>query len=148
MEKKNKESFNIWDYLYYRVTLLYSKIEKEAGFEYNKSTGIYAVTVAIMFNFSSLLLAIIDILTPQKYFSFLKSDYYYIAIILVTILYIIIVYIIMQKRHKMIFEKYEKETAKQRDVRGNWLYFYIIASVIGFFVSAYLARMVFNYVTS
>lgn len=145
MESNNR--FNIWDYLYYRVTLLYSKIEKEAGFEYNKSTGIYAVTVAIMFNFSGLILIILTLLSPNSFKKFAESSYFSIVIVLVTILCIIMIYMIMQKRHKMIFEKYQKETAKQRDVRGNWLYFYIIASVIGFFVSAYLSRMVFNFVT-
>jgi len=143
MKKPNKKGFNLWDYLYYRTTLLYSKIEKKAGFEYNKDTGAYLVTVMLFFNFYGLLLIIIGLVIPNVFVSFSKHEYFTYIIILLMITYSIIVSQIMKKRHDIIFEKYEKETEKEKKVRGMILIFYIILSTIIFFVSVFILREVF-----
>lgn len=135
MKKTNKVGFNLWDYLYYRTTLLYSKIEKKAGFEYNKDTGAYAVTVVTMFNFWGLFLTLIELLMPQAYSLFTKSEYDFIIIIMFLLGYSILISTIMKKRHNKIFKRYEKETDEQKKKRGFWLVLYIFISIIIFFVS-------------
>ena len=143
MKKTDKKGFNLWDYLYYRTTLLYSKIEKKAGFEYNKDTGAYLVTVMLFFNFYGLLLIIIGFFIPDVFVSFSKHEYFTYAIILAMIIYSILVSQIMKRRHGTIFKKYEKETEKQKKTRGRLLIFYIILSTIIFFVSVFVLREVF-----
>ena len=136
--------FNIFDYLYYRTTLLYSKIERKAGFEHNKDTGAYAVTVATMFNFFGLLLTILTLVIPDVYTVFTKSKYDKIVIIFFLFGYSILISRIMKSRHENIFKKYESETEKQKKTRGTWLLVYIVISIVGFFISGYIAKIAFN----
>jgi hypothetical protein len=147
MEKKNKIGFYLWDYLYYRTTLLYEKVKKKAGFFANKDTGAYVVTVVTMFNFFGLLLAIISLLMPKLYLDFTKSGYDSIVIVVILLVYSVIISMIMKKRHKVIFDRYIDETEKQKETRGAWLILYIMVSVIGFFISGYIAKIVFNQIT-
>ncbi len=139
MIEKNK-GFNLWDYLYYRTTLWYSKNEKSAGFEYNKDTGAYAVTAAIFFNFYGVLLILIARLIPEYFITFSKNDYFVYLIVALAIVHSIVVSLIMKKRHQKIFEMYESETEKQRDKRGALLVVYVISSILIFFITAYFLR--------
>jgi len=141
---ENNKWFNIWDYLYYRTTILYSKIDKNAGFEDNKDTGAHIVTVCTMFNFFGIILAIISLIFPKLMDKFRESTYDYVIIIIILLGYAVLITRIMRKRHDMIFQRYRKETAQQRKNRGFWLIIYVIISIISFFASAYLVKYTYE----
>ena len=62
---KVKSSWNLWDYLYYRATIYYSKSEPKYGLEDHKRRGSYIVGLLISLNIESIVM-LLFILFSQK----------------------------------------------------------------------------------
>ena len=133
------KSWNLWDYLYYRTTLLYSRIESKYGFEDNKRRASYTSSLFFCLNIESLVMLILVGL-------FDKTDLLvnYMGFVFVLIFLIIIIYSTFyfeKKRHQIIFEKYENEDIKQKTIRGRLLILYIASTIISLFLVIYIGRI-------
>jgi hypothetical protein len=139
---KNKK-FNIWEYLYYRVVIIYSKIESKAGFEYNKDSGAWVVAVCLIANILTVLLSLIFILPVN--FSLDEKGYLILKIVLIGIILIILWYsykYFTNKNHYKIFKKYKNESLKQMKKRGWLIFVYVVLSFIALFKIVVLGHSV------
>jgi len=125
----NNNSFNALDYLYYRTTILYQKIEGNSGFEANKDRGVWAVSICIILNIMTVLLFFGTIFLKEdikKLGDYTVFKYFLFAI--PVIIFILSHYYFARKNHEVIFNNYKNETAKQKENRGIIVIAYIIFS--------------------
>ena len=139
--KKKDSTFNLWEYTYYRVTILYSKAEKSAGFKANMDTGASVVSTCISLNFMTILLFILAVVLRENFTVFTENIWFQFFIggqfILILLLAL---YILEKKRHKIIFRRYSKETEMQKKIRGWMAITYIVLSIIIFVISIPIGR--------
>ena len=133
-------AFNLWEYLYYRTTKLYSRLESRDSLSSHQFTGVLAVAMCINLN----LLFIIMIILNWFNISLLKNiDNKYLAIFSFLEFFIVFALIyqyLVKKRHKIIFKHYEKETLAQKSKRGWIVFFYLSISLLVMIVIATLGE--------
>lgn len=128
----SENRFNVLEYLFYRTTLLYSKIESRAGIEGNMMTGAWVVSVCLSLNFLSGSLIILY-LGGDSVREFSLNYPKVIPIFIVGIGVIILVlslYMFVYRHHKRIFAKYEDETKLQQKTRTRFAILYIVMSFV------------------
>ena len=135
---ETSKSWNLWDYLYYRVTLFYSKAESKLGFDDNKRRGSQFTALFIGLNVQSLLMLILTLLFNKNEFLLNYMGFIFIGLLLIILVYSI--YYFEKKKHKLIFEKYNKETDKQKKDRGYMLNMYFAITIISLFVVVFIGR--------
>jgi len=124
----SKYRFNIIEYLYYRSTLLYNKIERRSGSEDNKLTGSWVVSTCISINFITLALPLTYLWLGASMTNTKSADYNFVIIIALAIYFVINVLALIhltKNHHQRIFEKYRNETPQQKAVRIRLLIIYI-----------------------
>jgi uncharacterized membrane protein len=123
-----KYRFNIIEYLYYRSTLLYNKIERRSGSEDNKLTGAWVVSTCISINFITLALPLTYLWLGAQMTNTKSADYNFVVIIALAIYFVINVLTLIhlaKNHHQRIFEKYRNETPRQKAGRIRLLIIYI-----------------------
>lgn len=124
----SKYRFNIIEYLYYRSTLLYNKIERHSGSEDNKLTGAWVVSTCISINFITLALPLTYLWLGEQMTNTKSTDYNFVVIIALAIYFVINVLtliLLAKNHHQKIFEKYKNETPRQKAGRMKQLIIYI-----------------------
>lgn len=124
----SKYRFNIIEYLYYRSTLLYNKIESRSGSEDNKLTGAWVVSTCISINFITLALPLTYLWLGERMTNIKSADYNFVVIIALVIYLVINVLtliLLAKNHHQKIFEKYRNETPRQKAGRMRLLIAYI-----------------------
>jgi archaellum biogenesis protein FlaJ (TadC family) len=139
--KKKDSVFNLWEYMYYRVTTLYSKIEKSAGFESNMDTGACAVSTCVSLNFMTILFFILAVVLRENFIVLVDNILFQLFIGgLIILILLLALYILEKKRHKIIFRQYSKETEKQKKIRGWVVITYIVLTFIFLGMSISIGR--------
>jgi hypothetical protein len=143
--KKKDNTFNLWEYTYYRVTILYSKAEKSAGFKANMDTGASVVTTCIFFNLESMMFLILPLIFGNDLIE-LIDNFFFICfhILLYIIILLLSLYILEKKRHKIIFKQYSEDTLRQRKFRGWVVITYIVFSIIIIGISISIGKDILN----
>lgn len=141
MKQETKNNFNLWEYLYYRTTQLYSQIEGKAGFADNKNTGAFLVALCIQLNFLTIFFTLSILLFGSEFNNFGKNDmfFFFLGGVFAVIL-LLCLYIFANKRHEMIFKKYENESPKQRENRKGIVVGYVVLSFVALSVIVFLAQ--------
>ena len=143
--KEKDSSFNLWEYTYYRVTILYSNAEKSAGFKANMDTGASVVTTCIFLNIESVMFLILPLLFGNDLIE-LIDNFLFICfhILLYIIILLLSLYILEKKRHKIIFKQYSEDTLRQRKFRGWVVITYIVFSIIIIGISISIGKDILN----
>ena len=134
--------WNIWEYLYYRTTLFYSKHESKYGFEDNKSRGSYISGLLFSLNVESIIMLIITIFFKKNNFLVDYFGYIIVGVFLILILYS--KHYFEKKKHLEIFEKFQTESNQQKRNRSILLISYIVSTIISLFVIVYLGNQYWN----
>ena len=139
--KEKDSSFNLWEYTYYRVTILYSNAEKSAGFKANMDTGASVVTTCIFLNIESVMFLILPLLFGNDLIE-LIDNFLFICfhILLYIIILLLSLYILEKKRHKIIFKQYSEDTERKKKLRGWVVISYIVFSIIIIGISNSIGR--------
>jgi len=125
----SKNRFNVLEYLYYRATILYRNIEGKAGFEANKDRGAWVVSVCLILNIMTILLFAGTIFLKEDIkklgdFAVFKYFLFGVPVLIIVLSH----YYFAHKNHEVIFNKYKKESAEEKNVRGVIVVVYIIFS--------------------
>ena len=141
MKQKTKNNFNLWEYLYYRTTQLYSQIESKSGFADNKNTGAFLVALCISLNLWAILLILLTIITGTEFEKIGDSgiiEYFFGGIFILILLGCL--YFFANKHHENIFKKYENESITQRENRKGIVLGYVVFSFVALSVIVFLGR--------
>lgn len=141
MKQETKNNFNLWEYLYYRTTQLYKRVETEVGFSANKNRGAFLVALCISLNLWTLLLFLLTIIIGTEFKELGNSgtlEYFFGGLFIVILL--VCLYFFANKRHEMIFKKYENESPTQRENRKWIALAYVLFSFTALSVLVFLGR--------
>lgn len=136
---KVNSNWNLWDYLYYRTTIYYSKSEPKYGLEDHKRRGSYIVGLLISLNIESMVMLLFILFFQKTTFLIDYMGFVFVGLFLFIIFFSVYVY--EKKRHNKIFSKYENEQIYQKISRGKILIIYIFFTFCLLFVSVYLGRL-------
>jgi len=137
-----RKGFNLLEYLYYRTTLLYSRIESRSGFADNKLTGAWVVSTFVFINFISVTLPLTYMWLGERMLTSDSNDHDFIVIGIIIASYIIInlstLFFLTRKQHSKIFENYRNETSNQKESRTRLLLIYVaLTFTVLLFVAIY-----------
>jgi len=136
LEKKN--NWNLWDYIYYRTTLYYSKKEKKFGFEDNKRRGSSTVGLLLGLNIETLLMFVFALFFKKTTFLINYMGVGFIIVFLLIIFYSI--YFFETKNHIQIFNKYKNEQTKNKKIREIVVVLYIVFTVVLLYAAVFFGR--------
>ena len=136
---KINSSWNLWDYLYYRITLYYSKTESSFGLEDNKRRGAYTVGLFLSLNVESIIMLLFVLFIQKTTFLIDYMGFVFVGLFLFIIF--LSIYVYEKKRHNKIFSKYENEQVYQKKSRGKILVIYILFTICLLCISVYLGRV-------
>ncbi|NQX97709.1 MAG: hypothetical protein HRT73_07490 [Flavobacteriales bacterium] len=133
--------FNLLEYLYYRATILYGKIEKKSGEGDNKNTGAVLVAVCVYLNLLAILLFSLVIVLGDTFTQLSKYSLFKFSLGgLYVIILLFSLFILAKKSHERIFKKYEEETLSQREKRGFFVMAYVFFSFVILAVSVFISK--------
>ena len=129
-EKNNTSAFNLWEYLYYRTTKLYSSIESRDSNSSHQFTGALAVALFLFLNTTSILFFITFEYYYDGFFnSFMKESISNEGGVAISLLWFALIwYVLVKKRHQTIFQQYENESLELKRKRGWMVFIYMFFS--------------------
>jgi archaellum biogenesis protein FlaJ (TadC family) len=133
-----KNKFNIWEYLYYRITLFYSKAESRYDFEDNKRRGAIYTALFISLNIQFIPLLIITVFLEKT--SFVLNSISYLMVFLFLIILFYSINFFEKKNYSRIFNFYTKESDNERSSRNTFLGLYIFCTVVLLFLTIFIRR--------
>jgi uncharacterized membrane protein len=137
--KLKNNRFNVCEYLYYRTTVIYSKVEKSAGYADNKNRGAWAVGTCVSVNVATIIFGIMLLFFSTEITSLKHDTLIRGTLIGITILILgYSLFYFTEKHHAIIFNKYKNESQPLKEKRGKIVFAYVIFSFIALSFIVYI----------